>query len=266
MKFYLYSLFMAKVSGFFKAIFSIYAFLVFCLLMILVFPFVVLASFFGKVKGGNIIYKLCTFWADCAMFLWGMPHKNIYEAKHNPGYPVVFVFNHISYIDIPVLLKAFRNQPIRVLGKAEMSKVPIFGFVYRNAAILVDRTSTAARAKSVSELKAFIQENISVVIAPEGTFNLTSKPLKEFYDGAFKIAIETQTPIKPVVFLDTHDRLHYKSIFSMSPGKSRAVFLEEVRVDGLTMDDIQYLKKKVYANMEDALVRYNVSWIGNGQQ
>lgn len=257
---------MAKVKGFLKAIFSIYAFLIFCILLFLIFPFVVLASLFGKVNGGNIIYKLCTFWADCAMFFWAMPHKNYYESPHDPQYPVVFVFNHISYIDIPVLLKAFRKQPIRVLGKAEMAKVPIFGFVYRNAAILVDRSSTEARAKSVSQLKAFIQHKISVVIAPEGTFNMTPMPLKEFYDGAFKIAIETQTPIKPVIFLDTYDRLHYRSIFSMCPGRSRAVFLEEVGVNNLTMEDVNMLKSKVYASMEEALIRYNVSWIGHEEK
>lgn len=257
---------MAKITGFLKGVFSVYAFLVFCILMFLIFPFVVLASFFGKVRGGNIIYKLCTFWADCAMLLWGMPHKNYYESPHNPDYPVVFVFNHISYIDIPVLLKAFRKQPIRVLGKAEMAKVPIFGFVYRNAAILVDRRSTEARAKSVSQLKAFIEKKISVVIAPEGTFNMTGKPLKDFYDGAFKIAIETQTPVKPVIFLDTYDRLHYKNIFSMCPGRSRAIFLEEVHVGDLSMSDVDMLKTRVYASMEEALIRYNVSWIGNEQQ
>jgi len=112
-------------------------------------------------------------------------------------------------------------------------------------------------------LTAFILAKISVVIAPEGTFNTTGKPLKEFYDGAFKIAIETQTPIKPVVFLDTYDRLHYNNVFSMCPGKSRAVFLEEVAVEGLTISDINSLKNKVYSIMEEALERYNVSWIGH---
>ena len=256
---------MAKVKLFLKAIFSVYAFLIFFILLFLLFPFVVLASLFGKVSGGNIIYRICTFWADCAMFCWVMPHKNYYESPHNASYPVVFVFNHISYIDIPVLLKAFRKQPIRILGKAEMSKVPVFGFVYRNAAILVDRSSTAARAKSINDLTFFIRHKISAVIAPEGTFNVTGKPLKDFYDGAFKIAIETQVPVKPVVFLDTYDRLHYKNIFSMCPGRSRAVFLEEVPVEGLVLSDIGLLRNKVYAIMEEALVRYNVSWIGHEQ-
>ncbi len=164
-------------------------------------------------------------------------------------------------MDIPVLMTAFRHQHIRVLGKAEMTKIPIFGFIYKNAVVTVDRSDAAHRAKSVITLKSVIRKNISVVIAPEGTFNMTHAPLKEFYDGAFKIAIETQTPIKPVIFLDAYDRLHYKSIFSLTPGRSRAVYLEEIKVEGLQKADAVALKQKVYNVMEAALIKYKASWI-----
>ena len=243
-------------------IYTVYAFLVFLLLMFLLFPFVVLASFFGKIKGGNMVYHICRFWAGAATFCWGIFHRNMYEVPHDPRHPVVFVFNHISYMDIPVLLLSFRKQPIRVLGKAEMAKIPIFGFIYRTAAVMVDRGNSDKRAQSVKTLKAVLRKNISVVIAPEGTFNMTGKPLKEFYDGAFRIAIETQTPIKPVLFLDAFDRLSYKTIFSLTPGRSRSVFLEEINVNGYTLENLAALKQKVYDVMEAGLVKYHASWIG----
>ena len=106
-------------------------------------------------------------------------------------------------MDIPIIMKAIRKQPFRILGKSEMAKIPVFGFLYQHAVVMVDRSNAVKRAESVAKLKAFIRKGISVVIAPEGTFNMTANPLKEFYDGAFKIAIETQTPIKPILFLDT---------------------------------------------------------------
>jgi len=81
--------------------------------------------------------------------------------------------------------------------------------------------------------------------------------LKSFYDGAFRIAIETQTPIKPLLLPDTLKRLHYKSIFSLTPGICRVIYLEEVTVNGLTMDDLPALKQKVYDMMEAGLIRYN---------
>jgi 1-acyl-sn-glycerol-3-phosphate acyltransferase len=156
-----------------------------------------------------------------------------------------------------MMMKAFRKKPIRVLGKAEMANIPVFGFIYRKAAVLVNRESDAGRVKSVNELKKVLSKNISVVIAPEGTFNMTHKPLKEFYNGAFKIAVETNTPIQPVLFLDGYDRLHYNSVFSMNPGRSRAVFLPEI----LPGDDMATLKQKVYDIMEAGLIRYQASWI-----
>jgi len=229
--------------------------------MFLLFPFIVLASFFGRVKGGNMIYGLCRIWADIALFCWGIHHTNYFESVPPADRPSVFVFNHISYIDIPLLLKAFRRQPIRVLGKAEMAKIPVFGFIYRKAAVLVDRSNPEARAKSVLELKAILRKNISIVLAPEGTFNMTGRPLKEFFDGAFRIAIETGTPIQPVLFLDAYDRMHYRSLFTLTPGRSRAVFLEPVPVEGYGIESIPVLKQAVYEEMESALLRYKATWI-----
>jgi len=229
--------------------------------MFLLLPFIVIASFFGKIKGGNLIYKLCKLWSWFVLLMLGMYHRNIFESPHIRSKQYVFVFNHISFIDIPVILRSINNQHFRILGKAEMGKIPIFGFIYRSAVVMVERNDPQKRAKSVLQLKSVLRKGISVVIAPEGTFNITHRPLKSFYDGAFKIAIETETPIKPMLFLDTYDRLHYESIFSLTPGKSRTIFLEEIPVDGLTLDDVDLLKEKVYKAMEAGLIRYKASWI-----
>jgi 1-acyl-sn-glycerol-3-phosphate acyltransferase len=86
---------------------------------------------------------------------------------------------------------------------------------------------------------------------------MTDKPLKGFYNGAFKIAVETNTPIQPVLFLDAYDRLNYNSVFSLNPGKSRAVFLPEI----LPSNNIQLLKQEVYDEMEKGLFRYKASWV-----
>ncbi|MFV7878556.1 lysophospholipid acyltransferase family protein, partial [Enterococcus faecium] len=99
-------------------------------------------------------------------------------------------------------------------------------------------------------------KNISIIIFPEGTFNETKKPLKSFFDGAFRIAVESQTPIKPLLLVDTLKRLHYKSVFSLTPGISRVVYLEEIPVKNLMQKDIPALKEKVYKIMEEGLRRY----------
>jgi 1-acyl-sn-glycerol-3-phosphate acyltransferase len=252
---------MQYLRRFISILFTFYAGLIFIGFLLLIFPVVVLASFFGKIEGGNFIYRLCHIWADFFLLMIGVFHRNMFEVPQDRSRQYVFIFNHISYLDIPIILKSIRRQHFRVLGKAEMAKIPIFGFLYRNAAVMVDRENADKRAKSVEQLKSIIKKDISIVIAPEGTFNMTHKPLKEFYDGAFKIAIETQTPIKPILFLDAYDRMNYNSVFSIKPGKSRSVFLQEIPVEGLTLEDVDILKEKVFKIMEEKLIEYKASWI-----
>ena len=244
----------------FHLLYWLYAAILFVVIMLIIFPFVIIASFFGRIRGGNIIYKLCMLWADIWFFLVAMPVKRIYEAPHDRNRPYIFVTNHISFLDAAVIVKAYR-QPIRPLGKVEMSKVPVFGFIYEKAIVTVDRSSAESRGESVRILGSVISKGISVLVFPEGTFNMTGKPLKDFYDGAFRVAIETQTPIKPVLFLDAYERMNYKSIFSLSPGRCRIVYMDEVQVGGLTVNDITFLKEKVYRLMEEKLLHYNAAWI-----
>ena len=251
----LFHAFMKLLLKFFQIIYTIYAFAWFVVCLIIVTPIVMIASLFGKIRGGNIIYKVCSIWSDVWLALIGVFHKNIYNAPHDTRHACIFVANHISYMDIPVLVNTLR-QPIRVLGKVEMSKIPVFGFLYRNAVVMVDRTSSENRSKSVKILKSVLKRGISIVLYPEGTFNVTGQPLKEFYSGAFRIAIETQTPIKPIVFPYTLDRLHYESIFSLTPGISRAIFMEEVPVRGLSLKDADSLKDKVYRMMDAELRKW----------
>ncbi|MEP6676242.1 MAG: lysophospholipid acyltransferase family protein [Ferruginibacter sp.] len=242
-------------------IYTIYCSLVFVTILLFIMPLVIIASFFGKIRGGNIITVLIRCWVFGLFLLCGIRHRNIWETAHDSSRQYIFVTNHISFLDIPIIFKAIPHQKIRILGKYELSKVPVFGFLYRHVVVMVDRSSQESRAKSVRQLKSVIKKGLSVYIFPEGTFNETGQPLKDFYDGAFRIAIETQTPIKPILFLDAYDRLNYRSLFSLNPGKCRAVYLEEIPVEGLTIKNTAALKEKVFTVMEEALVRYNASWI-----
>lgn len=241
-------------------VYCIYAFVLFGAIMLVIFPFAVLASFFGRIRGGNMVMILCRIWADTWFFFVGIYFKKIYESPYDGHKSYIFVSNHISYIDAAIIPKAYR-QSIRPLGKIEMSKIPVFGFIYSKSIVTVDRSTATRRAESVRILKSIIRKGISVLVFPEGTFNMTGHALKDFYDGAFRVAIETQTPIKPVLFLDAYDRLNYESVFSLTPGRCRIVYLEEIPVDGLTTKDTVKLKQQVFVIMEKKLKEYSASWI-----
>ncbi len=241
----------------FQLLYVLYAVILFVVLMIPVFIWSLFALMLGHPRAGNMIYYACMVWADLWCFLIFIRHRNFYKSKSDDENSYIYVSNHISYLDSAIVPKTFRH-PVRPLGKVEMAKIPVFGFIYKNVIVAVDRSSAANRAKSVNELKSLLKKGISILVFPEGTFNTTGRPLKYFYDGAFRIAIETGTAIRPVLLLDTYDRM--RSVLSLNPGRSRAIFLEEIPVTGYTLEDTALLKEKVYASMQAALKKYNYSW------
>ncbi len=243
-----------------QIIYNIYAVLLFVALMLLLFPFIIGASFLGAIRGGNGIYRICCFWGDVWFPLIGIRHRNIFQAPLSSSVAQIFVTNHTSYLDAALLVKTFR-LPIRALGKAEIGKVPLFGFIYRKVIVTVDRSSAANRSRSVQALKAVLRKGISVLVFPEGTFNESGKPLKHFYDGAFRIAVETGTPITPVLLLDSWSRMPTGRWLALNPGKSRAIFMEAIPVDGLKKEDVPMLKEKVHRLMWEQMERYNSPWI-----
>lgn len=247
---------MKKIKSIIQIIYCIYALVIFAFFTILSAIALLLILPFNKSKLGNRIYLICRFWAKIWYFFIGIKHVEILESTHEFKRPHIFVSNHNSYMDIPPIVQ-LKHQPIRALGKFESSKIPIFGWIYRAAVIMVDRSSPAKRAQSIRNLKAALHKRISIFIFPEGTFSMsTKKPLKSFYNGAFKLAIEMQIPIQPVLMIDALERMHYDSIFSLTPGLNRVVYLETVQVDDYSIDQLEELKDKVHQLMDEGLRRY----------
>ena len=147
-------------------IYCIYALLLFIGIMLLLFPFVLIASLFGNITGGNMIYRICMLWGDLWFPLIFIFHRNYYEQPLDKSKQYIFVGNHISYLDAPLIVKTLR-QPIRALGKTEMSKVPVFGFIYKYAVVRVDRSSADNRAKSVRNMKSILKKEYLLLFSPK---------------------------------------------------------------------------------------------------
>lgn len=235
-------------------IYVIYALLLWLAIMFLILPFIALASLLGKIKGGNITFYFLRFWAHTWFPLVGIWVRKIKKDDKEKG-NFLYVVNHRSYLDACIAVKVM-PLPFRPLGKIEMKKIPFFGFIYKQSVVLVDRKSAAGRANSVREMMAMIRKGVSILIFPEGTTNESDQLLTPFHNGAFRIAIETQTPLKPVLYLDSGTRFPHGKKFSLSPGRCRVLFLPSVPVTGLTMEDLPALKQQVFNIMEEALRQY----------
>jgi len=222
--------------------------------MLLISPIIFISSFFG-VKGTNFNYKVVNLWGKSWFYLIGIRHKIIYDKPQNKNKQYVFISNHKSYMDAPTIALSI-NQHFRVLGQYETSTIPLLGYIWKTCVITVKRNESGSRVESIRKLKSEISKGISIFLFPEGKFNDTEDVLCDFFDGAFRIAIETQTPIKPMLLLDTEKRLHHSSLFGLTSGINRTVYLDEISVEGLTIKDTKTLKEKVFSVMGEKLIKY----------
>lgn len=235
----------------------IYAALIFISLMFIVLPFVLLASaILHNEHGKRVILFLLRCWAwgfSLFSFFWV---KTVNKQVIDQQAPHIYVSNHGSYLDAVAVCISI-PQYFSPLGKVEMTKVPIFGLIYKRIVVMIDRSSKESREQSVAALKKDITKGQSILIFPEGTMNKTPDPLSEFYDGAFRIAIETQTPILPFVMVNNRELLPRIKPLNAHPGILTTVFIEPVAVKGLELEDLPQLKQKVFDLMEEAILKYS---------
>ena len=236
--------------------YTVYAVVTFITGLAILFPFFLLISIGNNIAARRTIYIIITCWARSWLWMNGMSLQ--ISGPTPPKRRHVIVANHISYLDTVVVFHGLPGY-FRALGKKEFSKVPVMGFLYKQIVIMVDRSSEHSRAKSMRIMWRVLKKESDILIFPEGTFNETEKPLKGFYNGAFRLAIVTQTPILPIIFPDTVDRWHYSHWWKIWPGRNRAIYLPPVPVDGLTLDDLDTLKQKVYELMEAAMIEHTIN-------
>lgn len=246
----------------FQILYCLYAYALFIVIILLLFPCVLLCFPLGRIKGGNIMYRLFRIFGGWWFKLIGIRQEYIYESTPSPDKQYIFIANHIAYVDAVIVILSVKHF-FRPIGKAELLKVPIFGFIYKFCVVTVNRSNAEDRARSLDDLRKVLSKGISIVVFPEGTFNMGDAPLKELYDGAFKLAVETGKPIQPILFLDAYDRMHYRHFFTLTPGKSRSVYLDPIQPADYPNADFKELKRIVGEIMSQKLLEYNASWINS---
>lgn len=156
----------------------------------------------------------------------------------------LLVANHSSYIDIMLMFAAAPN-PFVFVGKKELVRIPFFGYLYKRAAIMVDRNSSKSRFGVYGRAKKVLDKGYSVCVFPEKEYLDETILLNPFKSGAFKIAVEHQLPICPMVFLDCKRKFPWYTTHGY-PGQLRVDIHPPLSTKGLTENDIPMLQKKTY--------------------
>jgi 1-acyl-sn-glycerol-3-phosphate acyltransferase len=232
----------------------LYSAIVFFLLMIIVCPFIIISTGIFKEKTGRkIAFYFLKFWAwsfsllTCLWFSAGGKEIDTSRAY-------IYVGNHSSFLDAIAIVICI-PQAFSPLGKIEMLKIPVFGWIYKRLVVMIDRSSRESRDHSVAELRKDLAEGQSILIFPEGTMNKSDQLLNPFYDGAFRLAIETQTPILPFAILNSKTHLPRTDPLMLKPGVIRTVFGEAIEVKGLVAEDLEELKEKTFKAILTLLIK-----------
>jgi len=186
--------------------------------VILLFPFLAISAIHPK--GYNFVFWCARYiWSPFVLFFSGFKTKISFEEDLPVGESFILVANHTSYIDPFVMFKVSKN-PFVFVGKKELLKIPIFGFVYKRAAVMVDRSSKKSRWGVYKRVDNKLSLGYSICIFPEIKYTDDTIFLNEFKRGAFKIAIDHQIPIIPMCFLDCKRKFPWYPRFGF-PGELR---------------------------------------------
>lgn len=190
-------------------------------------------------------HKTSRIWMK--LFLGGVGCPVTVYGKENfrQGENYIVICNHNSFFDI-FAATPFLPNANKSIAKSSLAKIPVFNWVYGQGSVLVDRKNSSSRADSFIEMKYVLNElKLDMIIYPEGTRNKTDKPLKEFYNGAFRLAVETQKNIIPVVIFNTRQILP-SGKFALDPHKIFLEILPEISVSNKTY---KQLKEECFETM-----------------
>lgn len=201
----------------------------------------------------KIFRQISKAWMQLFFFLTGCSLKIIGKENFKIGEKYIVTCNHNSLMDVPVSTP-FIPGANKTIAKAEMAKIPLFGLIYKRGSILVDRNDKNSRKDSFRKMKEVLNLGMHVCIYPEGTRNRTELPLKDFHDGAFRLATETGTPILPALIFNTKKILPPGKSFYFFPAKMEMHFLPPVCIK--PEDNYELLKTKIYDLMSNYYSRH----------
>ena len=161
----------------------------------------------------------------------------------------IFMANHLSFLDGPLLFLVI-PQPVRVILKKEIFRLPIIGWAMRFVGFVpVDRKGIKSGRISIEHATRLIKErDYSYLIFPEGTRSLDGQ-MQPFRRGAFFLAVNSQVPIIPITLEGSYE-LMPKGSSSTKKGTVRVVFHEAVPVQNCGEKDIPQLMETVRAHIQ----------------
>lgn len=240
-----------KIKNILGALFTIYAGIIFITSMLLFIPAMWAVRFIKEPKRTDVFIRLCRMWMSI-FFPLSFIRTTILGKEHfKQGENFIIACNHNSLVDILLSSPGIPGAN-KTIAKIELSRIPLFGLIYKRGSILIDRKSDASKKESYVKMKEVLAAGMHMCIYPEGTRNNTNKPLKPFHDGAFRLAFDTGKSIIPAIIKGSKEILPHNKTFYFWPGKMELKFLAPVSPSGFV--DYTAMKEHVFEVMKNELI------------
>ena len=227
----------------FARIWALWAVVAFVTTFLIIFLPCIATKLIKDRKQGQYVFILISkVWIRVWLFLVGCPFEVKGKENFIKGKTYVITCNHNSLLD-PTVTCPFIPGANKTIAKISFAKVPIFGMYYTIGSVLVDRKDSKSRLKSFEDMKKVVEQEMHMLVYPEGTRNTTGEPLKQFFDGAFSLAIRTHTDILPAVLSNTEKAAPANKTFYFLPHRITLEYLPAVSSEG---KNAATLKEEVY--------------------
>ncbi len=227
-----------------RFLYRIWFYILLALPIVIMFPILLISIL--REQWYPFYFKLARVWATIILFGMGFYPIIKREEDYKKGNSYMFVANHTSMTDVMLMLYTTKN-PFVFVGKAELAKIPLFGFFYKRTCILVDRKNPKSKRDVFASAQHKLNQGLSVCIFPEGGVPEDESILLDtFKDGAFRLAIEHHIPIAPMTFHDNKKRFSY-TFLSGSPGRMRVKVQKSIPTVDFVLEDKRKLNAQVHA-------------------
>ncbi|AWK52334.1 1-acyl-sn-glycerol-3-phosphate acyltransferase [Clostridium beijerinckii] len=202
-------------------------------------------EFIRKFKGKDLALeyaqKTTYLWSKFTMKIVGID-LDVRGLENIPKEPCVFIGNHSSILDIPILLCTV-NRSIGFIAKKEILKTPVIGYwLTRSNCVALDRENPRTAITAINDAIQNIKEGGSMAIFPEGTRNKEGK-VGEFKKGSLKLATKSKAPIIPMS-IERASRA-FEDTREFVPTKIKLVFGEAIDTKNLSKEEELHLTERI---------------------
>jgi 1-acyl-sn-glycerol-3-phosphate acyltransferase len=200
-------------------------------------------------RSGKIQHKFARLWSRMILCTIGAKVQIEGLDRIDTSRAQIYVVNHLSALDIPVLYAHLPFQ-FRILAKKELFRYPFMGWhLRRSGQIPVVLENARASMRSLNLAVAAIKNNMALVIFPEGRRSADGH-LQPFLGGAFYAAIKAQADVVPMALVGTFEMLKMNT-WHIKPGPLHLLVGDPIHTSGMSLRDLEKLTDRARGTIGD---------------